>query len=130
MAFENFDPTHIGPYALDPTVVIGRSAVSLVGGVLVPNTSRAVKPLGIVGLDQEDIDNGYATKGGAAKVQYHAIARALSGGVITAGDNLVVGATGALESGALAGGWSVGTALTDAAAGEVFTILVDVRYVA
>ena len=131
MAFENFDPTHLGPFPLDATVVTGRSVVALdVNKVLVPCVSRATKPLGIIALDQEDIDVGVAIRNSAGKVQYHAIARAISGGVVTSGDNLVVDANAKVVSGALAGGWSVGTALDNAALDDIFTILVDIRYVA
>lgn len=54
------------------------------------------------------------------------VCQALAGAAIAAGDSLVVDADGDLVAKTVAG-WVVGTALTPAANGEYFSVLVNIR---
>jgi hypothetical protein len=82
-------------------------------------------PAGIVSND--DVTTANITAGDAAVgVVLAGVTVALAGATVTIDDKVVVAADGRLVPKAGAG-WVVGTALTPAAAGEYFEILVNIR---
>lgn len=76
----------------------------------------------VIGVLQND-----PTSGGAANVQVSGVAKALAGGTVAIGDDIIVNASGKFIAASNADGYIIGTALSAASADEVFSLLITHR---